>query len=169
MGTARSSPDLADGMDCVDCAAYFTPWTNWRQSGPTFSEQPPLFPRSSEPLLLACCFFPISFSSVLSPCRTLTQFSPHYLCPSSNVSYYEAYTSLSSHLSRVLILTPFIVSPVSSWSSSPVLFPTFPVLPDSFSQDSYRWAPGEDLANRELTNRQYRNYDRLCISRSALH
>lgn len=65
---------------------------------------------------LLIALFLVSFSSILSPYHSFTQFSPHYLCSCSNISYYCPYTSLSSHHSCVLILTCFIVFPVSSCS-----------------------------------------------------
>lgn len=107
------------------------------------------------------CFFDLH-SSPLSRCTIshllssffllyllFNQFSPLYLCPNSNNCYYCPYTSLSSPHSLVLILTIFFFffsfhSPLGSYfliSPPPVsacLFPAISLLPNSFSDTSYR-------------------------------
>lgn len=168
MGTARSSPDLADGMDCVDCAAYFTPWTNWRQSGPTFSEQPPFFPRSSEPLLLACCFFLFLFlqsfhPAVLSPNFHLTTFVLPLMSPITRLTQASALISLASWFSHLsLSLLSPLGPPLPSCSRH---FPSCLTPSHRTAIDGHQ----VKIQQIELTNRQYRNYDCLCISRFALH
>lgn len=112
-----SSPDLAGGTDCR--SRDYRWWCmNYGQECPVHQQDvvrsfAALFYTS---LLLLIALFLISFSSILSPYHSFTQFSPHYLCSCSNISYYCPYTSLSSHHSCVLILTCFIVFPVSSCS-----------------------------------------------------
>lgn len=130
------------------CSPTFISEINSRQSGHTFTLLWSFAALIYTSLLLLIALFLISFSSILSPYHSFTQFSPLFLCPCSNISYYCPYTSLSSHHSCVLILTCFIVFPVSSCS----LFSHFisrlltdiSCLPNSFSDNSCRWLPGED-------------------------